>query len=131
MDSAKVSEMEPCENASNFCTDTSFDILDSASAADSDINQCEDISAFCIYTPIDNLGTTSKVRNDPTPMGPEGTLCKFIQSISGNVIQCDEENGSFYSDILQCDGADTASEDTNNDSRSSYNSEEEADSNPV
>ena len=35
------------------------------------------------------------------------------------------------SDIIQCDGADTVSQCSNNDSMNSYDSEDEADSNPV
>ena len=49
-------------------------------------------------------------------MGTEGTLCKFTES---NI-----------SDILQCDGADSLSETSSNDSLCSSESKE-ADSNPV
>ena len=58
--------------------------------------------------------------NDTSQMGQEYPLCidSFPQI-------------THPSDIIQCDGADTVSQCSNNDSMNSYDSEDEADSNPV
>ena len=72
------------------------------------------------------MNTPSILINDPAPLGSEGTPCKFIQSDQSYRMQESEP-----SDILQCDGADTISDISCNDSMSSYNSDQEADSYPV
>ena len=79
--------------------------------------------------PYDNLDTTSAQISDSTQIGQEGTPCKFVQSHQCYECPSDKEYGP--SDIPQCDGADTISDRSSNDSMSSYNSDEEADSNPV
>ena len=102
-----IRDIEPGEDASYFCTYTSFDNLDTASATTSAYK-----SDFCINTPFDNLYTNRAAVNN-----------------EDEVSQCGE--ASNLSDIIQCDGADTVSEKSNNDSINSYNSQDEADSEPV
>ena len=110
--SAKILDIDQTEAPNSFCTNTPSDRLDSTSAMDSDIIQCENQCDVCTYSHFDNIHKASA--NDSTPIGTEGTLCKFIQS---NI-----------SDILQCDGADSISETSSNDS---LNSENKIDSNPI
>ena len=123
--SAEIVDTLPCEYPSDFCTYTSIDNLDINSAAgNSDTIPYAYSSDFCTYTSFDNLDTNSAAVNDATPMGPERTLCKFFQNNP-----CVET--IQISDILQCDGTDTISEKSINDSMNSYNSQDEADADPV
>ena len=101
-----IRDIEPGEDASYFCTYTSFDNLDTASATTSAYK-----SDFCINTHFDNLYTNRAAVNN------EDEVLQWVEA-------------SNLSDIIQFDGADTVSEKSNNDSINSYNSQDEADSEP-
>ena len=122
--STELSET-PYEGPNQFYKYKPFGKLDTASAVPSD-TPYENIDDLCTYNSFDILNTCSIQTNDPTLIGPEGTPCKFIHFGQSNSLQEYDP-----SDILQCDGADTISDISCNDSMSSYNSEEEADSLPV
>ena len=128
--SADAVDIIPCEYLSDFCTHISIDNLDiNSAAANSDTIPCEYSSDFCTYTSFDNLYTNSAAVNDATSIGPKRTLCKFFKNNPHDLFQHVETRQ--LSDILQCDGTDTISEKSINDSMSGYNSQDEADADPV
>ena len=113
MDISSATIKDKCEGSSQLYAYKPFDKLDTASAVQSE-TLYENLSDLCTYNSFDIRGTFSSPINDPTQIGPEGTPCKFFQSD-----QCYSLPDNEPSDVLQCDGADTISDTSCNDSVSS------------